>query len=127
MSRYIPLNMNPESNDDSDCTIRAICLLLDKSWDEVYLGVCAEGFNMKRMPINDKVWGSYLFKEGCKRYRIPDTCPMCYTVNDFAIDHPKGQYLVKVDSHVVAVVNGHYYDTWNSGDQIALYFWRKEY
>lgn len=119
--------MNPEFNDDSDCTVRAICLLLDKSWDAVYLELCAEGFNMKRMPINDKVWGSYLVKEGCKRYRLPNTCPMCYTVNDFAIDYPKGEYLVKVDSHVVAVVNGYYYDTWDSGNEVALYYWKKEY
>ena len=67
MSRYVKLNMNPEHNDEPDCTIRAICLLLDKSWDAVYLEVCAEGFNMKRMPFTDKVWGSYLKKENCVR------------------------------------------------------------
>ena len=126
MSRYVKLNMNPEHNDEPDCTIRAICLLLDKSWDAVYLEVCAEGFNMKRMPFTDKVWSSYLTKENCVRYRLPDTCPMCYTVFDFAMEHPKGQFLVKVDSHVVAVVDGYYYDTWDSGNETALYYWRKE-
>lgn len=37
------------------------------------------------------------------------------TVKEFAKSHPTGRYIVKVAHHVVAVVDGVYYDTWDSG------------
>jgi hypothetical protein len=37
------------------------------------------------------------------------------TVKSFAMSHPKGKYIVSVAHHVVAVVDGMYYDTWDSG------------
>lgn len=37
------------------------------------------------------------------------------TVNDFAKTHPHGSYICKVAHHVVAVVDGKYYDTWDCG------------
>ena len=42
------------------------------------------------------------------------------TVDEFAKDHPNGTYICKVAHHVVAVVDGEYYDTWDSG-------WRSMY
>ena len=126
MNLYRYLNMNPEFHDEPDCTIRAICLLLNKDWETIYWGVCTEGAKQKRMPVTDSVWGEYLIKNNCKRYRVPDYCPHCYTVADFAFEHPVGCFLVKVNEHVVAVVDGYYYDTWDSGNEIVLFYWRKE-
>lgn len=43
------------------------------------------------------------------------------TVAGFATEHKKkkkkGAYILKVANHVVAVVDGIYYDTWDSGDK----------
>ena len=82
------------------------------------------------MPSSDSVWYEYLRKNGFKRESLPNTCPDCYTVKDFCRDYPKGKYLLYVlgdrIGHVVAVVDGDYVDTWDSGDRIALFFWRKE-
>ena len=126
MTNFRYLNLNPYGNDTEDCTIRAISLFLDQSWDETYLGVVEEGFIQKKMPSTNDVWREYLYKRGCRRTRLPNYCPDCYTVNDFCEDFPYGDYLVKVEGHVVAVVDGCYYDTWDSGDEIALYYWKKE-
>lgn len=126
MNNYRYLNLNPDNIDTQDCVVRAISLLLGKDWEEVYLGICAEGLLQKKMPMTDTVWGDYLRKKGYYLTRLPTHCPVCYSVNDFAIDHPYGRFLLKVDEHVVTVVNGYYYDTWDSGQQIALYYWRKE-
>ena len=38
------------------------------------------------------------------------------TVDSFAKDHPTGTYICGVAHHEVAVVDGKYYDTWDSGD-----------
>ena len=37
------------------------------------------------------------------------------TVETFAKDHPEGTFILNVANHEVAVVDGLYYDTWNSG------------
>ena len=37
------------------------------------------------------------------------------TVDSFAKEHKKGTYIASVAHHVVAIVDGKYYDTWDSG------------
>ena len=59
------------------------------------------------MPSANNVWGSYLRDIGYKRYIIPNTCPDCYTVRDFCIEHAHGRYILATGSHVVAVVDGY--------------------
>lgn len=125
MNNYRYLNLNPEKHDTQDCTIRAISLFLNKDWDDVYLNVAAEGLKQKRMPSSDSVWGAYLELEGCMAYRIPHECPYCYSVKEFANEHKRGTYLLKVEGHVVCVINGYYYDTWDSGNEIVLYYWER--
>ena len=126
MNRFRYLNVNPDKILVPDCTIRAITVLTGKTWDEVYDGVCAEGKLMHNMPSSNSVWSSYLHKLGYIRTPLPDTCPYCYTVDEFCHDHPKGKYLLALYEHVVAVVDGYYYDTWDSGNMTVLYFWEKE-
>lgn len=123
MSNYRNLNTNPDGNDSEDCTVRAISLFLNKPWDDVYWDLSIEGFIMKRILVEDLVWSRYLEKQGCNFSRIPNECPMCYTVSQFAKEHNYGRYLLKVKSHVVCVSNGYYYDTWDSGNEIVLYYW----
>ena len=57
---------------------------------------------------------------------ISDTCPDCYTVEDFADEHAEGIYIVALSGHVVCVQNGTLYDSWNSKGETPLYFWYKE-
>ena len=76
------------------------------------------------MPSSNAVWSEYLRRLGYSRVPLPNTCPLCYTVKDFCIDHPHGRYLLALYEHVVAVEDGYYYDTWDSGDKTVLYYWR---
>ena len=119
-------NPNPERSDVGDCVIRAICRITGRSWRDVYAGIAAQGYFDYDMPSGNAVWGEYLQKHGFRRRVAPDTCPVCYTVKDFCEDHPSGEYIVATGTHVVAVVDGDYYDTWDSGDKIVEYFWTKE-
>lgn len=123
MSNYRFLNANPDDNNSEDCTVRAISVFLNKPWNDIYWDLAIEGFLMKRMPVEDRVWSRYLERQGCKFSRIPNECPMCYTVNDFTEKHRHGRYLLKVADHVVCSVNGYYYDTWDSGNEIVLFYW----
>lgn len=123
---YIKSNPNPDNLMTEDCTIRAIAIATDKSWDETYIDVCVKGFVMKRMPSTNSVWAEYLKDQGFSRYIVPDTCPHCYTVRDFCGEHFKGTYILGTGSHAVAVIDGNYYDAWDSGDEVPLYYFTKE-
>ena len=122
---YIPYNPNPQANYVGDCVIRAIAKVTNQDWDSTYLDVCIEGFMKKDMPSANHVWGAYLHSKGFRQHLLPNTCPDCYTVRQFSDDHPHGRYLLSVDSHVVAVINGNYYDTWDSGDKVPIYYYKK--
>lgn len=123
---YVQYNVNPKRRLVGDCVIRAISTVLDQDWDTTYLDISLEGFMMKDMPSSNEVWMSYLRKRGFKRYIIPSTCPDCYTVSKFCRDNPHGTYLLATGTHVVAVINGNYFDTWDSGSEIPIFYFKKE-
>lgn len=123
---FVYFNPNPSRNLVGDCVIRAISKLRDKPWDDIYLGVSMQGFTDKDMPSSNAVWDSYLRNHGYMKFVIPNTCPDCYTVAQFAEEHPTGKYMLATGTHVIAVVDGDYYDTWDSGMEKPIYFYTKE-
>lgn len=125
MSLYEPFNPNPQSRRVGDCTVRAISKALDQDWETSYAGIALEGFQLCDMPSANHVWGAYLKSKGFRRYIIPDSCPDCYTVTDFCRDHPTGVFILAIQGHVVTVKDGKYYDSWDSGNEIPIYYWTK--
>ena len=122
---YIYYNPNPFKLSVGDCTIRAISCALDQSWKETYMGLVNQGYHMYDMPSANRVWGQYLKNNGFKKYQLPDTCPECYTIRDFCYDFPYGTYVVGTGEHVVCVYNGNYYDSWDSGNEIPIYYFER--
>ena len=101
--------------------------MADKDWDDVYLDLALKkGFVMKQMPSENNVWGSYLHDLGFKRHVIEDTCPDCYTVRDFVRDHPQGRFVLGTGTHAIGVVDGTYFDTTDTGDEVPQYYFEKE-
>lgn len=124
---FIEFNCNPKHKIVGDCVVRAIAKVEDKDWDDIFLSITATAFKMKDMPSSNAVWSRYLYIANYEKYLIPDRCPDCYTVRNFCDDHPEGSYILATGSHVIPVVNGDYYDTWDSGDEVPIYYFVKEY
>ena len=123
---YRYFNPNPDGKKVGDCVIRAIGFLTGQDWTETYLGITLQGLEMFDMPSSNAVWAEYLKRRGYRRYIIPDSCPNCYTVEEFCRDNPQGTFLLATGNHVVAVKDGDYFDAWDSGNETPIYFWRKE-
>ena len=123
---YVNYNPNPARKLVGDCVIRAISKSLDKDWEDTYLDIVMLGYTMHDMPSSNDVWGNYLLRHGFRRYVVPDTCPDCYTVANFVQDNPDLKGILATGTHVIAVEDGNYYDTWDSGHEIPIYYWRKE-
>lgn len=79
---------------------------------------------MGDLPSANHVWGQYLLEHGFSRHIVPTELEP-YTVSDFSDDHKQGTYVLALNGHVVCVVDGDYYDTWNSGNEIVLYYWSR--
>lgn len=123
---YVNFNPNPTKKDVGDCVVRAFAIATDTDWDTAYLKLTLRGYTMHDMPSSNAVWDAQLRAEGFKREVIPNTCPDCYTVNDFADAHPEGVYVLGTGTHAVAVINGNYIDAWDSGNKVPLYYYYRE-
>ncbi len=134
---FIKLNLNPFGRDKGDCVIRAITLALNYNWFMVHDELSFLSRKMGDMPSSNEVWKTYLTQKGYKEEFVENTCPRCLTVDGFARSHPKGCYilntceytkardnLIVTGTHVVTVIDGDYYDSWDSGADVPLsYFY----
>ena len=122
---YFYYNPNPWRLSTEDCAPRALSAVLRMSWHEAYDLLCESGREMGLMPSNKAVMWAILKMHGFRRHAMPDQCPDCYTISNFAWDHPSGVYVCATGDHIVAVIDGDWYDAWNSCDEIPQFFWEK--
>ena len=125
MSRWKKFNPNPAGRNVGDCAVRAIAAALRTDWETAFEMVTKAGYQMADMPSSNSVWGAVLRKNGFYRYSVPNTCPDCYTLDDFAADHARGVYVVGMGNHVATVIDGIIWDSWDSSNEIPQYYWKK--
>ena len=124
---YKEYNPNPASiKIVGDCAIRAVAKALDTDWESAYIKLAVNGLLMGDLPNSNYVIASVLRQNGFQRLDMTNTCPDCITVSEFAEEHPKGTYLLGMGDHVVTVIDGNYYDVFDSGDEIPAYAWFKK-
>lgn len=122
---WIKYNNNPQGKNVGDCVIRAIALFLNQDWDTTYIELAVKGYSMADLQSADNVWNAYLIDKGCNRHIVQSECDECITLRDFARIYSQGRYMVFVGEHVVTVIDGSYFDTWDSGDCTPIYFFTK--
>jgi len=126
MSIWIEFNNNPTGRRVADCAIRAVSVALNVSWEKAFDLIADAGYKMGDMPSSDSVWGAVLRQHGFYRSAISNQCPLCYTAEDFAIEHPNGVYVLGFGGHAATVKDGHIYDAWDSSQEIPQYVWYKK-
>jgi hypothetical protein len=118
----IQYNSNPNGKFIGDCVIRAITAVTGMTWQEVYVGLCLQGYKMADLPSSNAVWAAYLRNQGFIRKTLPDCC----TIEDFAREHRKGAYIVATGTHAAAVIGGNIYDSWDSSQEIVVYYFERK-
>lgn len=78
---------------------------------------------MKGMSSTNFVWDDYLQSIGYKRRDFTNKKKV--DVRTFCELYPIGNYILATGTHVVAAIDGTYYDTWDSGDEIVLYLYER--
>ena len=113
-----------------DCQVRALSKALGLSWVDAFdltIPICRE---LQTYTIFDcdlektkyamgKIGFEYTGVSNKKGVKRP-------TVWKFAKDHPEGTYILKVAHHVVACVDGKYYDTRDSGERSIYGYYTKK-
>lgn len=123
---YVYFNNNPVGRSTvGDCAVRAVSKALGISWDEAHDMLSAMSKQMGTIMNDNDVISAVLRMHGFYKENLPCTGRDCYTIREFARDNPVGTYVVGTGSHVVAVINGDYYDSWQSGDESVLFYWVK--
>lgn len=115
MYRYY--NANPMLNDIEDCTIRALSVAEDISWDEAYKKLSDYARRKGLMLSSVKSIENYLDDH---YYR---TCNYDITVGEFIAKHPAGTYLITMDGHITVLKNGINYDTFDCRDRLMWCAW----
>jgi hypothetical protein len=123
---FIQYNPNPTGRNVGDCAIRSVAKALDTDWETAFAMVSANAFAMGDMPSSDSVWGATLRQHGFYREAISNTCPDCYTAQDFCRDNPEGVFVLGFGGHVATVVDGDLFDSWNSESEIPVYVWYRK-
>ena len=126
---YFQPNKKDLKDKVGDCQVRALCKALGLTWLEAFditIPICRElqtytifdGDLTKTTEAMKKLGFEYTGVSNKKGTKRP-------TIAKFAKDHPTGTYICKVANHVVAVVDGCYYDTWDSGEYSMYGFYTK--
>lgn len=125
MDLWRRFNPNPRGLNVGDCTVRSICAVTSLDWKTVHRFQSDLSRWMGDMPSADRVWWTVLELCGFRQRNLINQCPDCYTVADFALDHPTGVYVLGPPEHAVAIINGRYWDAWDSGSTIPTYYFEQ--
>ena len=123
---FVYYNPNPCRKIVGDCVIRAVSAAENVSWDEAYISLCVFGYIYCNWGNGTEAWSGFLKYRRYKQYALPNRCPICYTVKDFCREYPHGIFILGAGSHAVAVIDGDYYDAWDSGDEVVDRYFVKE-
>ena len=138
-------NANPKNKITTDCVIRALCTGMEKPYNDVVMELaqmqCETGFDMSENSLIDR----YLQKNGWTRCKQPKQADGTkYTGAEFCrtlsnpiyseeinlTDKPFNWHRVIANlggHHIVAIVEGTVYDTWNStGGSIGIVWVKAE-
>ena len=116
---------NPLGNTTGDCTIRAYCAAENMEWDDAYEMACKYGkdlalmFNEKK--VIDKVVEGHF---GYTKKKLKKNEQM--TVDEFCTLHDKGTYILNVPRHLVTVIDGEFWDSWDCGDKKVSSYYERE-
>lgn len=123
---YRRFNPNPDGARVGDCVVRALCAATGKDWTGAFISLSLHALCLMDMPSANRVLGECLRENGFERHALPESCPACYTVEDFAREHPRGVFVLAADGHVVCVRDGDWMDTWDSGREAPAYYWARK-
>ena len=120
---YVNYNANPSGKATGDCVIRAISTITGLPWRTVHWDLAELSNEQYQMMDDNPIWHEYLRRLG---FRIQMVQWPCSRIKDFCRCFSYGKYILGTGKHVIAVIDGDYFDTWDSGNELAVFYWKLE-
>ena len=115
MYRYY--NANPLGRKVNDCTVRAIALATNESWDSTY-NYLSDYAQQEAVMMDNVIYiDKFLDKNFEKIYTNAKGYNM--TVDDVSKRWYKGTYLITMKNHITCCIDGVIYDTFNPSDRLV--------
>ena len=113
-------NANAKDLFVDDCTIRAISLAEDRTWNETYYKL-SNLARKKGMMMDSVQFIEEYLDERYERVREREVM----SVGDFARKHTKGTYLITMPNHISIIMDGGFIvDTFDCSNRIMQDAWR---
>ena len=125
--KYYQPNKKDVKDEYGDCVIRALTKVTGKEWLQVFDELIPYVREVQANPNASQVYSKYLEDNGFKWVGSKaEKGSIRPTVQSFAKAHKGGTYILRVSRHVVAVSEGCFWDTWDSGHKSVYGYYVKE-
>jgi len=125
MSNFILHNANPKGRKNvGDCVIRAFSFASGKSWEQTLTDLFNISLDIKSVPNDKDTIEKYAKNLGYITKKAEVINGHKPTVESFASSHKQGKYILRVAQHIVTVLDGKYYDTWDCGEKSVYKYWK---
>lgn len=124
--KYYQPNKKDLKDEYGDCVIRSLTKAVNLDWIEVFEELVPYARELQCMPNSKACYEKYLKDKGFTYTGISNKKGTKRpTVDSFAKAHKSGTYVLIVANHLVSVVDGIYYDTWDSGEKSMYGYWER--
>lgn len=124
---YYQPNNKDDENVSSDCVIRALTKLLNLDWKTVFEELYCIAKSKQRMLNDGEVVEQYLTDNHFVKHIIHrKRNEKQLRLKEFAEQYNMGAYFCWARSHVVAVIDGIIYDSWDSSNICLYEYWKVE-
>jgi hypothetical protein len=116
----------PNDHVCGDCSIRAVSGALGITWHTALDKLVEKAHLLSEAPTSTECVGALLEENGFKWHPVDvSNGGKRPRVSDFS-KGKKGTYVLRVSSHLVCSVNGHYKDIWDCGEKCMYGYWEKK-
>lgn len=125
---YVFYNPNPKGKTNvGDCSVRAVSKATGTTWNVAFWGLVETANELCDMPSSKKTIEAYLKKEGFEwnGFKVKRG-EKRMTVDEFCDVYTHGVYVLRLSGHVVTVIDGAFYDTWDCGASPLYGYWSKQ-
>lgn len=112
---YNYYNANPFKRNVNDCSVRAISLATNRTWDQTY-NLLSDYAREQGITFSEVEFIDDFLAERYDRF-CPDR--KISTLQDFLDLNLKGRYLITMRGHITCVIDGTIYDTFDCSNNIV--------
>lgn len=110
-------NANPRNRRVNDCTVRAISLATNRTWDATYQEL-SDFAQAQAIMLDEVIYiDEYLERRFKKIYSHNKDLNL--TVEEFVNKHPYGIYLITMNGHITCAIDGIIYDTFDPSARVV--------